>query len=94
MLSSSPGNSGQTIAFQEKTMRRLQQLSIAAVLTLTLATGALAGIMESPPAPQALPATATGTIETPPSDRQDSAVPSESVAEVALNLLQSALSMF
>ena len=76
-------------------MRRLQQLSMAAVLTLTLATGALAGIMETPPAPEAPPATATLTVETPPSDQQAaSAVPSESVAEVALNLLQSALSMF
>ncbi len=75
-------------------MRRLQQLSMAAVLTLMLATGALAGIMETPPSPAAPPATATGTVETAPSDQQASAVPSESVAEVALNLLQSALSMF
>ncbi len=75
-------------------MRRLQQLSMVAVLTLMLATGALAGIMETPPAPEAPPAAATVTIETPPSDQQASAVPSESLAEVALNLLQSALSMF
>ena len=75
-------------------MRRLQQLSMAALLTLILATGALAGIMETPPAPAAPPATAAGTIETVPSDQQASAVPSELVAEVALNLLQSALSMF
>jgi hypothetical protein len=76
-------------------MRRLQQLSMAAVLTLILATGALAGIMETPPAPEAPPATATGTVETVPSDQQAaSAGPSQSVAEVALNLLQSALSMF
>jgi len=50
--------------------------------------------METPPAPAAPPATATGTVETVPSDQQASAVPSESIAEVALNLLQSALSMF
>ncbi len=76
-------------------MRRLQQLSVAAVLTLMLTTGALAGIMETPPAPEAPPATATGTVETAaPSDQQASAVPRESVAEVALNLLQTALSMF
>ena len=75
-------------------MRRLQQLSMAAVLTLILATGALAGIMETPPAPEAPPATATGTVETVPSDQQASAVSSESATEVALDLLQSALSMF
>lgn len=75
-------------------MRKLQQLSMAAVLTLMLATGALAGIMETPPAPDAQPATAPGIMETPPSTQQDSGVPSESVTVVALNLLQSALSMF
>ena len=75
-------------------MRRLQQLSMAALLTLILATGALAGIMETPPAPEAPPATATGTVETVPSDQQASAVSSESATEVALDLLQSALSMF
>lgn len=75
-------------------MRRLQQLSMTAVLTLMLATGVIAGIMETPPAPEAPPATVTGTIETPPSDQHVSAVPSESVTVVALNLMQSALSMF
>ena len=75
-------------------MRRLQQISMAAILTLTLATCALAGIMETPPAPEAQPATATGIMEMPPSDQQDSAVVSESVADLALNLLQSVLSAF
>lgn len=82
-------------------MRRLQRLSIAAVLTLMLATAALAGIMETPPGtidtppePQAASVTSTGITDTPPSNQQNSASSSESVATVALNLLQSVLSVF
>lgn len=78
-------------------MRRLQQLSMAVVLTLMLGTYALAGIIECPPAPAPPPepssVTATGIIETPPS-AQPVAAPTDPVVDVALNLMQSVLSLF
>jgi hypothetical protein len=77
-------------------MRKLQQLSMAVVLTLMLATGALAGIIQTPaapPPPDPPSATAPGIIHTP-SDQQNSAAPSEAFAEATLNLLQSLLSVF
>lgn len=79
-------------------MRRLRQLSMALVLTLMLGTYALAGIIECPPAPapssQPSSVTATGTVETPPSDAQPVAPASDPVIDIALSLLQGALSLF
>ena len=77
-------------------MRKLQQLSMAVVLTLMLGTYALAGIIECPPAPAPQPpsATAMGTVETPPSDAQPVAPAADPVMDIALNLLQGALSLF
>lgn len=79
-------------------MRKLQRLSMALVLTLMLSTCALAGTIDTPPgtidtppAPQAPPppsATATGIIETP------SSAPSHALADVALTVLHTALSLF
>jgi hypothetical protein len=79
-------------------MRRLRRLSMAVVLTFMLGTYALAGIIdcppgtiETPPAPQA---SATGTIDTPPSGAQPVAPVTDPVVDIALDLLQSALSLF
>lgn len=76
-------------------MRKLRKLSMAVVLTLTFGTCALAGIIETPPAPAPPPpsATATGIIDTPPSDAQPVAT-TDLVVDVALNLLQSMLLAF
>jgi hypothetical protein len=78
-------------------MRRLRQLSMAVVLTLMLGTYALAGIIECPPAPAPPPepssVTATGIIETPPS-AQPVAPATDPVVDVALNLMQTVLSLF
>jgi hypothetical protein len=78
-------------------MGRLRQLSMTVVLMLMLATYALAGIIDTPPAPappQEPPsATATGIIGAPPS--AEALTPATNpVVDVALNLLQSALSLF
>ena len=85
-------------------MRKLQRLSMAAVLTLTLTTYAFAGIIggmpepppgtiETPPAPQASSANVTGIIGTVPS-AQPIAPATDPVVDIALNLLQSVLSIF
>jgi hypothetical protein len=77
-------------------MRNLRQLSMAVVLTLALSASAFAGIIgtspEAPP-PEPPPATATGTIETPPTT-QSVAELSNPVVDVALSLLQSVLLAF
>ncbi len=77
-------------------MRKLRQLSIAVILTLVLSTYAFAGIIECPPAPQPEPpsATTTGITDTPPSEAQLVAAPTDPVVDIALNLLQSVLSAF
>jgi len=77
-------------------MRKLGQLSMAVVLTLMLGTYALAGIIECPPAPSPQPpsATAMGTIETPSSDAQALVPATDPVLDIALSLLQGALSIF
>ena len=79
-------------------MRKLRQLSMAVVFTLSLSMSAFAGIIgggPEPPPPPAEPAsaTATGTIETPP-NTQSVAEPSNPVVDVALSLLQSVLLAF
>lgn len=54
-------------------MRKLKQIGLAVVLMFALCTGAMAGIIESPPAPAPAtappsePVTATGISECPPS---------------------------
>lgn len=76
-------------------MRKLRNLSMTVMLTLVLATCAFAGIIGGGPEPPPEPpsATAPGIIDTPPS-AQSVAVPSNPVVDVALNLLQSALTLF
>ncbi len=75
-------------------MRRLRLFSMAAVLALMLAPCALAGIVDTPPAPEPPPpASAMGITDTPPAT-EPLAAPGDPLVEVALNLLQSALSLF
>ena len=77
-------------------MRKLQRFSIALTLTLMLCTSALAGIIDTPPAPppEPPPASATGIIDTPPSGSQPVTPATDLVVDVALSLLQGALSLF
>jgi len=76
-------------------MRRFRQLSMAVVLALTLANGAFAGSIGTPPAPAPEPpsATATGIIGAPPS--AETVTPAtDPVVDFAFNLMQSILSVF
>ncbi len=73
-------------------MRKLQRFGIALALTLTLATGAFGGIIDTPPAPPPPPAEMTGIIGTPPGETQGRPSPSPAV-EFALTLVQSLLSV-
>jgi hypothetical protein len=68
---------------------------MAVVLTLMLGTYALAGTIGTSPEPPPEPpsATATGTIDTPPSAAQPGASATDPVVDIALNLLQSVLSL-
>jgi hypothetical protein len=79
-------------------MRKLYKLSMAVVLTLVLAPYALAGITDTPPAPVPPPespaTSALGTSETPPSSAQPGTLTNDPLVDVALNLLQGALSLF
>jgi hypothetical protein len=78
-------------------MRKLQQLCTAVVLTLMLTTGAFAGIIETPKAPPPPPASSSATSpgEIPiPGDMPINSASSDSVELIALNLLQSVLSVF
>lgn len=82
-------------------MKKLQRFTIAVVLTLALSASAFAGDIwlgkAPPPPPEPPSATAPGIIHTgiqTPSEQQNSAAPSEAFAEIALNLLQSLLSVF
>lgn len=69
-------------------MRKLRQFSMVAVLMTMLATYALAGTIDTPPAPTPEPSVTTpGTIDTPPSEAA-SIIP---VADIALELLLSVL---
>jgi len=86
----------QVTLFRRKTMRMFRQLSMAVVLALMLANGAFAGSIgtgpEPPPAPPS--AIASGTVETPPSGAEPVVPATDPVVDVALNLLQAALSLF
>ena len=77
-------------------MRKLRQLSMAVVFALMLANGVFAGIIGTVPVPPPEPPSATepGSIGTPPSDGQPEVVATDPIVDVALNLLQSALSLF
>ena len=79
-------------------MRKLWKLSMAVVLTLVLAAYALAGITDTPPAPvpspEPLSNSAMETIETPPSSAQPGTLTNDPLVDVALDLLQGALSLF
>jgi hypothetical protein len=79
-------------------MRTLRQLSMAILLTLMLGTCSLAGIIECPPAPAPPPeqplATATGIIGTSPSGAEPIAPATDPVVGVALDVIQSVLSLF
>jgi hypothetical protein len=76
-------------------MRRLRQLSMAVLLALMVSAPTLAGIIGGPPepAPEPPPASATGIIGTGPS-AQPLAPATDPVVDVALSLLQGALSLF
>lgn len=76
-------------------MRKLKQSSLVVVIMLALSTGAMAGIVECPPAPTPEPssASATGTIETPPGEQSVTEL-SDPVADLALSLLQNMLTLF
>jgi hypothetical protein len=89
-----PALSGQyqVTLFRRKTMRMFRQLSMAVVLALMLANGAFAGSIGTGPEPPS--ATATGTVETPPSEAEPVVPTTDPVVDVALNLLQAALSLF
>jgi hypothetical protein len=93
-----PALSGQyQVTFSgEKHMRRFRQLSMAVGLALMLANGAFAGIIGTGPEPPPEPpsATAPGSIGTVPSDAQPEVVATDPIVDVALSLLQSALSLF
>jgi hypothetical protein len=78
-------------------MKKLQQLCLAGVLTFVLTTSTFAGDihtggMPQPPPPNQSSATTPGDIETP--GIQNPQTTSDSVADFALNLLQTMLSVF
>lgn len=80
-------------------MKKLQQLCMAGVFTLVLTTATFAGEISTPgltppppPPPDELSATTPGDIAT--GGLQNSGAISDSVADIALNLLQTMLSVF
>ncbi|MFN2493536.1 MAG: hypothetical protein ABR501_11720 [Pyrinomonadaceae bacterium] len=79
-------------------MKKLQQLCMAGVLTLMLTTATFAGdistggIAQPPPPPDQSSETTPGDISTP--GIQTPQATSDSVADIALNLLQTMLSVF
>ena len=77
-------------------MRKLQKMSVAVVLALMFAPSALAGITDYPPAPVPPPQSVmtTGITDTPPVTPQLVDPATDPVADAALNLLQSVLSLF
>jgi hypothetical protein len=76
-------------------MRKLRQLIIAVPLALMLGAPAFAGIVDCPPAPAPTPSAMTAAIvDTPPSDAQPVTPANDPLIDVALSLLQGALSLF
>ena len=82
-------------------MKTFQRLCAASVLTLMLTLPASAGWISTgvaPPAPSPTPTAAEGEIHTTVTGQEetgsDEATASDSATEVALNLLQSVLSLF
>jgi hypothetical protein len=78
-------------------MKKLQQLCMAGVFTLVLTTATFAGEIHTggipqPPPPNQSSATAPGEIAT--GGIQSPQAMSDSVADIALNLLQTMLSVF
>ena len=77
--------------FQEKTMRRFRQLSMASVLALVLAPGAFAGIIGTVPGPlEPPPASVPETIEAPPAVQPAATDP---VVDLVLDLMQTVLTL-
>ena len=85
-------------------MKTLRQFCVAVVFTLALATPAFAGVMEigsptpPPPSQPAQTATTNGDIQTTVAGQEETgsseATAADSATEIALNLLQSVLSLF
>jgi hypothetical protein len=82
-------------------MKTLRQLLVASVVTLVLTVPAFAGQMDTmipAPPPPAQPATAQGEISMTVIGQEDAnnseATATDSATEIALNLLQSVLSLF
>jgi hypothetical protein len=78
-------------------MRKLKQLGLAVAFMLALSTCAMAGIIETPPAPTPPPPpdpiVFTGTIDTKPI-AESANEPTDPVLSLALTLLQGVLSVF
>ncbi len=80
-------------------MKKLQQLCMAGVFTLVLTTATFAGDISTPgitqpPPPGESSTIAPGDIATPGRGTQNPQAMSVSVADIALNLLQTMLSVF
>ena len=80
-------------------MKKLRQLSLATALTFMVATGALAGTIDTPAVPPPPPPDSSSSVAThgdmeTPGVTQGPGLASDSVTEVALSLLQSVLSVF
>jgi hypothetical protein len=80
------------ITFQEKTMKKLQRLCVAGTFTLLLTMSALAGDIQTPGKTQPPPPPESSIPA--PGDIQTGNEIQNSVAEIALNLLQTMLSVF
>lgn len=77
-------------------MKDLKRLSLAVVLAMLLAPTALAGITDTPPAPQPPPEPPSATAPAP-TDENTQDVPlavSDPLTDLALSLLQTALTVF
>ena len=82
-------------------MKTLRQLCVASAFTLALAVSAYAGQIDTPKTqPTATSVTTEGEIQTPLMGQTETtgsmseATATDSIAEIALNLLQSVLSLF
>jgi hypothetical protein len=78
-------------------MKKLWQLCVAGVFALALTTATFAGDIQTPGSPQPPPsnqssAATPGDIDT--QSKQNPQAMSDSVTDIALNLLQTMLSMF